>query len=201
MAEAYCLSLLLKNPRLLSKVNRKLRELAGDDDALQRGPLCDLGEDDFTESVYRVLMTHLRESMRQDDLEPLEYVNKVVTEELRADYDVLLVDDFEALADSIGNKYEVDLNDVFKRRLYRARLVFSLEDEMINRALQLRLDRLENERVELQYLQEELGESREDDSQHLLQLNMKIMLSMRAKARINLAVSQKALPLLQTSVQ
>ena len=201
VAEAYCLSLLLKNPRLLSKVNRKLRELAGDDDALQRGPLCDLGEDDFTGSVYRVLMTHLRESMRQDDLEPLEYVNKVVTEELRADYDVLLVDDFEALADSIGNKYEVDLNDVFKRRLYRARLVFSLEDEMINRALQLRLDRLENERVELQYLQEELGESREDDSQYLLQLNMKIMLSMRAKARINLAVSQKALPLLQTSVQ
>ena len=78
--EPYCLSLLLKNPNLLSLVNRKLRELAGDDAELLRGPLCELGVDDFTQSQYRMLMARLQESMAQDDREPRAYLASMVGE-------------------------------------------------------------------------------------------------------------------------
>lgn len=191
--EPYCLSLLLKNPRLLSLVNRKLRELADDDDELLRGPLCELGVDDFTGSQYRMLMARLQESMAQDDREPLEYLESIVGEELRAEFEALLVDTPEAVSQTMRRNFQVDLNDIFRRRPIQSRAKNSERDELINRALQLRLARLEYERVEMQYLQEE-SQTREDgDRQQSERLKAEINLSMRAKARINRAVSRNAL--------
>ena len=198
--EPYCLSLLLRNPNLLYLVNRKLRELAGDDDDLLRGPLCALGVDDFTQSQYRMLMAHLQESMAQADREPLEYLESKVGADLQREYRALLVEEPEAVARSIRRNFQVDLNDIFRRRSSRTGPRSSERDELISRALQLRLTRLEYERVELQYLQEEAQSGAEVDQQQTEQFTAKIMLSMKAKARINRAVSRHSHALQQSSI-
>ncbi len=187
--EAYCLSVLLKEPNWLYQVNRKLRELAGDDEALLAGPLRELCADDFTQSNYRALMIYLQDSMAQDDMEPLEYLAKIVDEELRPELSALLVDEPETIAERIRGNFRVDLNDILRKGVRRGRPGVNAREELVCRALQLRLERLEYERVEMQYLHEEAeAESLADDNQRS-QIAEKIMLSMRAKARINLAVS------------
>lgn len=198
--EPYCISLLLKNPNLLYMVNRKLRELAGDDDDLLRGPLCELGVEDFTQSQYRLLMAHLQESMAQDDREPLEHLGSALYADLRSEFEALLIEAPEAVSQSIRRNFQVDLNDILSKRSFLARAGFSEQDEMIGRALQLRLERLENERVEMQYLQEEAQAGEISDQSQEDQLNDKIMLSVRAKARINRAVGQVSLRLQRTSI-
>lgn len=186
--EAYCLSVLFRNPNLLYLINRKLRELAGDDEALLRGPLSDLGVDDFTMSSYRALMGYLQDSMGQDDKEPLEYLKSVVDEEFSAEFRMLLVDEPETISKRIRGNFQVDLNDIFRRGVRGGRPGASAQNELVSRALQLRLDRLEYERVEMQYLQEQAqAESAQDEGQ-LARIGEKIVLSMRAKARINVAV-------------
>ena len=196
--ESWCLSLLLKDPHLLYQVNRKLRELAGNDDALLQGPLCELGAADFSASPYRVLMGHLQDSMQQDDLEPLEYLGQSLDGELEPEFRTLLLDEPETLAQTMRGNFQVDLNDIYRRRRYRDRPGVTVQDELIGRALQLRLERLENERVEMQYLQEEAQSGADADPVQLDALGAKIMLSLRAKARINLAASESSLPLQQT---
>ena len=198
--ESYCLSLLLKRPNLLYLVNRKLRELADDDDDLLRGPLRELGADDFTGSHYRILMAHFQDSMAQDDKEPLDYLASAVNEDLVAEFDALLVAAPEAVSQSMRRNFQVDLNDIFRRRRPPGRANFSENDEFVCRALQLRLERLERERIELQYLQEEAQSGADGEQSHVAGLNEKIMLSLRAKARINLAVSRNALPMQRTSI-
>ncbi len=187
-AEAYCLGMLLKNPHLLALVNRKLRELAGDDDELLRGPLRELCAEDFSQIHYRALMTHLQDSMAQDDMEPVQYLYRVIETELAAEFEALLVDEPEAVSQTMKRNFQVDFDDIWRGSQHRSRPGFSLRDELITQALQLRLARLEHERVELQYLQEETQTGAESDPGHSDQLNASIMLSMRAKARINLAV-------------
>jgi len=187
--EEFCLSVLLKDPDLLYQVNRKLRELAAEDEDLLRGPLAELSADDFTQSQYRALMAFLQSSMAQDDMAPMDYLGLVLDDDLRAAVRALLISEPDAVSDRINGNFRVDLNDIFRRGSQKARPGFSLKDELIVRALQLRLQRLDNERVEMQYLQEETQNGSERDEQFSEQIRSKIMLSMRAKARINVAVS------------
>jgi DNA primase len=188
--EPYCMGLLLKNPNQLYLVNRKLRELAGDDDELLRGPLCELGVEDFTQSLCRMLMAHLQEAMAQDDTEPLAYLGSSLDAAVQSELEALLIDTPEAVSHSMKRNFQVDLNDILRRRSFLGRAGNSEDDELIGRALQLRLERLEQERIEMQYLQEEAQAGEIGEA-----LNAKIMLSMRAKALINQAVSHKSLRL------
>ena len=96
--------------------------------------------------------------------------------------------------------FQVDLNDIFKRRPAPGKARHSERDELISRALQLRLARLEHERVEMQYLQEEAQTRGDDDQAQNKRLKAKIMLSMRAKARINRAVSRHSIHTRQSSI-
>ena len=183
--EPYCLRILLKNPNLLYKVNRKLRELAGADSGLRQGPLGDLNESDFTHSQYRILMANLLEAMTQDDQEPLDYLISVVEGALSADLRALLNDDVQVVTSRIQGAYSVDLSDIIKRRRPRGTVADELSNNLIGRALQLRLQRLERERIEMQYLQEEAQTGADIDQQHCERLNQQIMLSMTAKARLD----------------
>ncbi len=192
--EAFCLSALLKNPDLLYQVNRKLRELAAEDEDLLRGPLGELCAHDFTQSQYRALMVFLQDSMAQDDMAPMEYLKDVLDDDLRTEVMALLISDSDAVSERINGNFQVDLNDIFRRGSQKARPGFSLpgfslKEELVIRALQLRLQRLDSERVEMQYLQEEAQTGSESDDHYRDQISAKIMLSMRAKARINVAVS------------
>ena len=176
---------MLKNPNLLYKVNRKLRELAGADSGLRQGPLGDLNESDFTHSQYRILMANLLEAMTQDDQEPLDYLVSVVEGALSADLRALLSDDVQVVTSRIQGAYTVDLSDIIKRRRPRGTVADELSNNLIGRALQLRLQRLERERIEMQYLQEEAQTGADIDQQHCERLNQQIMLSMTAKARLD----------------
>lgn len=187
--EAFCLSVLLKDPDLLYQVNRKLRELAAEDEDLLQGPLAELGANDFTQSQYRALMVFLQDSMAQDDMAPMEYLRLVLDDDLRAEVRALLISEPDAVSERINGNFQVDLHDIFRRGSQKARPGFSLKEELVIRALQLRLQRLDSERVEMQYLQEEAQTGSENDDQYRDQIRAKIMLSMRAKARINVAVS------------
>lgn len=187
--EAFCLSVLLKDPNLLFQVNRKLRELAAEEDDLLRGPLCELGADDFTQSQYRALMTYLRDSIAQDDMEPMEYLALVLDDDLRAEVRALLMPEPAAVSERINGNFQVDLHDIFRRGSQKARPGFSLKDELVVRALQLRLQRLDNERVEMQYLQEEAQTGPQRDERLGERIRAKIELSMRAKREIDKAVS------------
>ncbi len=185
--EPYCLSLLLRNPELLSQVNRKLRELAGNDENLLNGPLCDLCVEDFTGSQFRILMARLQEAMSQDEQEPWDYIGAALAEELQLEYQSLLSEEPAAVRALSRGPYKVDMQDIYSR----ARRVHNhdLQGELINRALRLRLERLEQERVEMQYLQEEASADAEGDQAQRDQLRQKIMLSMTAKARLDMAVT------------
>lgn len=187
--EAHCLGLLMKHPNLLYQVNRRLRELADSDEGLLQGPLCDLGMEDFTQSQYRILMRHFQESMTQDDMEPLHYVESAIEQELRADFKALLIEAPEAISTLMQGAFQVDLIDIFKKRMDKGKPDKDVQRELVGRALQLRLERLEQERVEMQYLQEEAQSDDDQDQVHHHLLNRKIVLSMKAKARIDAAVS------------
>ncbi len=198
--EPYCMSLLLKNPNLLYQVNRRLRELARGDDDLLHGPLRALDANDFTQSQYRMLMARLLDSMAQDEREPLEHLQSKLGAELQSELQALLIEAPEAVSQSIRRNFQVDLNDIFKKGTARSGSRFSERDELVSRALQLRLARLENERIEMQYLQEEAQAQDDGDQWQRDQLSTKIMLSMRAKARINHAVSRRSQTSQQTSI-
>ena len=189
--EAFCLGVLLKNPDLLYQVNRKLRELAADDEDLLRGPLGGLSADDFTQSQYRALMASLQESMEQDDMSPLEYLGSVLEEDMRAEVRMLLISDPHpnAVAERLNGNFRVDLDDILRKGSRKARPSFSLQDKLIVRALQLRRQRLDIERVEMQYLQEEAQSGTDRDARLIEQISARIRLTMRAKTEIDRAVS------------
>ncbi len=186
--EPYCLSLLLRNPNLLSKVNRKLRELAGNDENLLNGPLGDLGVEDFTGSQFRIVMAHLQDAMSQDEQEPQDYISAALSEELQLEYKSLSSEEPVPIRVLSNETYRVDLLDIYSRSLAGRIYGRDLQDDLIKLALRLRLERLEQERVEMQYLQEEAGAA-ELDNAHWDQLSQKIMLSITAKARLDLAVT------------
>ena len=187
--EPYCLSLLLKNPNLLFQVNRKLRELALNDSELMNGPLQDLSVDDFTQSQYRILMAYLQEAMAQDDMEPLDYVSTVIDGELLAEYRALLSEGPQTVSMRMQGAFQVDLSDIFEQRRTRGAGANEQRNGLVSRALQLRLQRLDQERIEMQYLQEEAKTDADNDLQHSERLSQRIMLSMAAKARLDLEVS------------
>ena len=187
--EPYCLSLLLQHPSLLVQVNRKLRELAGNDDGLLNGPLRELCVEDFTQSQYRTLMAYLQEAMAQDDMEPLDFIGKAIDDELVAEYRSLLVERPATVSNLMFGVFGVDMLDILKRRPLRGNVMLEMQNELVSRALRLRMERLEQERFEMQYLQEEANADTERDPIQHDRLNQQIMLSMTAKARLDLAVS------------
>ena len=187
--EPYCLSLLLQHPSLLVQVNRKLRELAGNDDGLLNGPLRELCVEDFTQSQYRTLMAYLQEAMAQDDMEPLDFIGKAIDDELVAEYRSLLVERPATVSNLMSGVFGVDMLDILKRRPLRGNGMLEMQNELVSRALRLRMERLEQERFEMQYLQEEANTDTERDPIQHDRLNQQIMLSMTAKARLDLAVS------------
>lgn len=186
--ERYCLSLLIQNPNLLYQVNRKLRELAGNNDHLLEGPLCDLSVEDFTQSQYRMLMHTFQESIAQDDMEPLDYVRATIDKELLPDLEALFKKDTEALSGRLQHRHQADLHDIVTSMTKIGRLRIDVQQELIGKALQLRQERLKQERIEMQYLQQESQSSGIKDIDHNTRLNEKIMLSMTAKARLDNAV-------------
>ena len=189
--ETYCLSLLLRQPDLLSHVNRKLRELADNEEELTTGPLADLCDQDFSASDYRALMAILQSGIKQHDQETKDYVLQQAEDDLLTQCHALLGDESVAQTRLRSSPFQTDLRAIANQSRFSEAAAQS--QDLILRALQLRRERLEYERVELQYLQESAATETADDTDGAQQerLNRRIMLSLRARARLDFAIKTR----------
>lgn len=184
--EGYCLRLLLQNPNLLYHINRKLRELAGNNSDLMTGPLRDLSVDDFSQSQYRVLMQRFEESIAQDEMEPIDYLRGHLEEELLPDFEELLRQETEAVSGRLKNRLRGDFEDIVKHMTRHGKLDYDVQSELIGKALRLRAERLQREREDMYFLQKELQLSPEQDDEQMTYFARQIMLSMDAKKRLDM---------------
>ncbi|NWF68660.1 MAG: DNA primase [Chloroflexi bacterium] len=163
--EASCLRMLLRDPDLLYQVNRKFRELAGNQARLLAGPLCDLNMEDFSHSAYRVLMRLLTDAFQQHDLEPLHYVEVHMEDVLWPEVETLLVDEIDGLRPRLRHGLLLDLAAQLKRA------EISAYDEAVEKALRLRKERLARQIDDIFFLKLEGGDA--PQQQEMLMLYLK----------------------------
>ncbi len=151
--EVYCLRILFQHPDLYYQVNRKLRELAGDNRGLRDGPLGEWCAEDFSQSDCRALMQAFKEAMTQDDMEPLDYLRGTLDITLRQQLEALMVHELDDLRPNLRYGLFADFADL--RRVHEKRVLSSLDlgGELVKEALRLRNQRLLRERQDLRFLQ------------------------------------------------
>ena len=179
--EAYCLRGLLLQPKLIYDINRKLRELARSDTALADGPLSDLGSDDFTRTSYRALMDQFLRAVVQDELEPIDYLKATLLPDLFDEMEILLADEWEDLRPRLRHGLSADLIIVIKQN-ERFSSALDMSAELVEKALRLRVQRLQRERQEMVFL--------ELDGTAPYQSN--IMLSILAKRLIDTELNRRS---------
>jgi DNA primase len=146
--ERYCLRILFAQPELFYHVNRKFRELSGDNAELAQGPLSDLCSEDFTYNTYQALMLAFEEALTQDDMEPLEYLERQLTPELVAEVQDIFRDDFDEMRPLLRNGLSADLTMVQKQS-ERSINAVDVHVELIQKTLELRQRRLGRVRQEI----------------------------------------------------
>lgn len=180
--EAYCLRMLIMHPNVFYAVNRKFRELAGDNEILGEGPLQDLCAADFTNGHYRVLMEAFLAALNQDDMDVLEFIVAQVEPGLRAKLDVLLVDEQIGMRDQIQQRFGGDLSDLMKDFDRRVRPALDPVEEFVGKALSLRRGRLNREIHEFGFMQRGMGQSQDYGGEDIAQtVGSRIVLSRQAR--------------------
>lgn len=145
VVERECLAMLIRQPELLSSVNRRLRLLASQwpqaHDAL--GPLA---TDDFTQSDLRAIFDTLQRALGQDEQEVGDYLTGHLPFELREMVDRLRAEPVEGFEQRLSQPLRPDLRGFLKVRMP--------EERFEPRALELRKQRLRRENIDLQFLQQ-----------------------------------------------
>jgi DNA primase len=165
--EGFCLRMLLKDPALLPQINRRLRELAGDNPQLAKGPLREFSAEDFSQGDFRTILASLQAALRQDDAEPLDYLRGALEPALLHDLEQMLRDEEDHVQHSINGKYESDLKAIWTKVIENNPIQSGMNNEPIKRALQVRHQRLERENHEIRFLLEEAQRSADTEAQHL----------------------------------
>lgn len=187
-AERYCLRMLVRNPDMLYQVNRKLRELAKNEPDLLQGPLGDLCVDDFSQSEYRAIMQVFSEALRQDDMEPLDYLRQYLDTELIDELERMLVQEEQELSNWVQNRMSADFRMILPQ-IKRFKLTTSQQTgDVMRRVLQMRANRLNREREELKFLQIDAHQQHNHEAVQLF--SHSIQLSIRAKLHIELELRQ-----------
>lgn len=188
-AEGFYLGLLLRKPHLLAEVNRRFRALGNDNSLLRQ----ELGADDFSDSWYRDLMSHLQASQQQHEDELLHFLQRRVDATRQDELAELLEEsDFVAILKRLKGNFLVDLSDIDKRRRPAPRLALSLRNELIKGALELRKKRLDDELEGIKYLQEEARA--ESDMQRAGDLFAKASQYLKARGGIDRALYELQSP-------
>lgn len=183
-AERYCLRMLLRDPDLLVQINRKLRELAHNQPELLDGPLSELSEDDFSQGDYRVMMQVFHEAMRQDDMEPLDYLRNNLDDELVEELERLLVHEEQELRNQVQNRFSADFARIMQQYQRYSQPSMNPQEDVTWRLLEMRAKRLMREREEMKFLQTDALRQRDPDTAQAYDQPM--WLSMQAKRYIEL---------------
>ena len=179
--EEYCLRGLFRRPEVFYAVNRKLRQLAGSNRALLEGPLGDWNAEDFSHSDYRNLMNLFRAALDQDEMELFDFVRTQADESLLPHLDAILADDLDGVRTRLHNGLKADLGIVWMQG-QRAIASLDMAGELLEKALKLRINRLQRERETLGFLQIDAQEN--GDSVAEEQFQGQIILSSIAKGLI-----------------
>jgi len=181
--EAEVLRALLVEPDLVYAVNRKLRELAGNDPALQRGPLRALEVDDFGHSDHRAIMAAFQAALRQDEREPFEQLQLMLDDALRAALDEIMTDALDTLRPRLRYGLQADLTV----HLRRSKSTVDARRKLIENVLYLRHQRLKRECEDLTVLMMDTPPAGDEQAFGALS-----RLSVRAKGLIETELQQQA---------
>lgn len=181
--EAEVLHALLTEPDLIYAVNRKLRELAGSDPALQRGPLRPLEADDFSYSDHRAIMAEFQAALHQDEREPFEQLQLTLDDALRAALGEIMTDALDTLRPRLRYGLQADL----AVHLRRAKSTVDARSKLIENALYLRHERLKRECEDLAVL---MTDAPPADNEHSFAALSR--LAVRAKGLIETELKQQA---------
>lgn len=147
--EQYCLRALFQRPDSYYAVNRKLREIAAARRELQDGPLADWGAEDFTQTETRALMQTFLAAIEQDDLDPIAYIWENADPALHGALNAIMADELHGVRARVNNSLSADLLSIWEKN----RRPIDYQAELIEKALRLRVRRLQREREELCFLQ------------------------------------------------
>lgn len=153
--EAYCLRMLVLDPATLAHVNRKFRELAGENQGLLTGPLGEFCTEDFSQGDYRVLLQALQSALRQDEVEPLDYLQDILDENLLDELASLLLDEQQEIHRIVGMRLEGEFVQIWEDFARSIRPGINTQNDVILRALKVRHQRLEREQQEIRFLLED----------------------------------------------
>ncbi|MFN8528045.1 MAG: DNA primase [Anaerolineae bacterium] len=182
--ERYCLRILYQQPNLIYHVNRKFREIAGENSALVQGPLGEIGADDFSRSDMRALMVILMNALAQDELEVYDYVQRNVEAELLEELYALMDDPWEDLRPRLSFGLSADLPIIIHQN-ERSNGAVNAQAEILEHALRLRLQRLERTVQEIAFIQMEQPQGEPPES-----LDAVIAITTHARRRIQEALSR-----------
>lgn len=187
--EERSLRILLAHPDLFYQVNRKFRELAGGDRGLLEGPLRAWGAQDFSQDVYRALMAAFEAAFGQDELELRAYLRANLDDELRGYLETLLAEDLDTIRARLGYTMMAEL-EICWNRSRRSGPVIDPASELVDTALRLRKRRLQRERSDLYFLQQDSQLSADADA--LQMVGRQVELSNRATRLINQELARAA---------
>ncbi|NDJ77235.1 MAG: DNA primase [Chloroflexi bacterium] len=157
LREAFCLRLLLEQPKRLFAANRKFRELRADDIVLDQvlAPLC---AQDFSRPDFQAIFRAIEESLYQDDLDPLDYLHDHLQPELVSVIDDLQITVLEAFRQELPGVLATELESILRDQA-RVNTLRQPDTELfIQDALALRQSRLERESHELYFLQQDASD-------------------------------------------
>ncbi len=183
-AEVFCLKTLLTHPSMLFDINRKLRELANDDEQLTNGVLAEFSPDDFTRDTNRALMSAFLESMAQDELPPLEHLSATLPDILYDAAQRVLQDTWDQIRPKLRMGMGADLTDWLQRHGEKGGLD-ELRTALLEATLRMRANKLQREREEFSYL-------RPDDEFDEKQISAYIALSLKAKQQIDAELHRRS---------
>lgn len=120
--ERHCLSYLYRDPELLNLLNK----------ALQGAGLSAVSGQDFDQADHQLLFKLMQQSLEQDELEPLQFI------------DQSLPDDLRELGDQLSGKNEGSYQD-------------KLLEDLVRTMAMLRARRISEELLQMRYLQEDIS--------------------------------------------
>lgn len=152
-SEAYCLRMLLEYPELYYSINRKFRELAGDNPMLLAGPLGDLCAEDFSRDSYRAIIQMFKAALAQDEAEPLDFLRAQMDVTMMRELDALLIAEEEGIHHRVRHRHTAEVTALWKHHEKLVKPSIDVGIELMQCALMLRKQRLKREGEELRFLQ------------------------------------------------